>query len=176
MKQFTQAHMLLCCHLHRLQCFLSLYKYDLISNDATVLLLFEVHIVVGFPLCFKYSRDDRHSIYLDVYCFWTAWHGQYLAWDSHAKATYLNKRIWGKRNTSMTWLTHTHTQALNGSSLSEWWAWERVIQMFQVKPRNGTFNLLFSLFPPSHTARFSAFNIFNSLSSLCSLGDVKKEV
>lgn len=31
--------------------------------------VFEVHIVVcvrGSPLCFKYSRDDRHSIYLDV--------------------------------------------------------------------------------------------------------------
>lgn len=34
--------------------------------------LFEVHIVVdvcGLPPCFKYSQDDRHSIYLDVYCF-----------------------------------------------------------------------------------------------------------
>lgn len=24
---------------------------------------------VGLPLCFEYSQDDRHSIYLDVYCF-----------------------------------------------------------------------------------------------------------
>ena len=37
--------------------------------------LIVVYACVGFSLsALKYSRDDRRSIYLDVYCFWTAWH------------------------------------------------------------------------------------------------------
>lgn len=90
---------------------------------------------VGLPLCFKYSQDDRHSIYLDVYCF------ELLGMGNAWAGIHIRKRpIWTSssgENTRMTWLTHT--QALNGSCLSKWWAWDTAIQMFQAKPRNGTF-------------------------------------
>lgn len=114
---------------------------------------------VGLPLCFEYSQDDRHSIYLDVYCFELLGIGK--AWAG----IHIRKRpIWTSssgENTRMTWLTHT--RVLNGSSLSKWWAWDTAIQMFQVKPRNGTFLGLWTSsigthgLSLSHTHRHNAF-------------------
>lgn len=148
--------------------------------DATTQFLFEVHIVVhvcGLPLCFKYSQDDRHSIYLDVYCF------ELLGMGNAWAGIHIRKRtIWTSssgENTRMTWLTHTQT--LNGSSLSKWWAWDTRIQ---VKPRNGTFLCLWTSsirkhgvsFSPSnihtHTLRYFVFKTFSSLSSFCTLSGV----
>lgn len=110
--------------------------------DATTLSFWSAHCCacVGLPLRFKYSQDDRHSIYLDVYCF------ELLGMGNAWAGIHIRKRsIWTSpsgENTRMTWLTHT--QALNGSSLSKWWAWDTAIQMFQVKPRNGTFLCLWT--------------------------------
>lgn len=112
----------------------------------------------GLPHSFKYSQDDQddsHSIYLDVYCF------ELLGMGNPWAGIRMRKwPIWTSSSgegTRMTWLTHT--QALNGSSLSKWWAWDTAIQVFRVKPRNGTFLRLWTssikkhgvFLSPSHT-------------------------
>lgn len=173
----------LCCHPHRLQHFKSFYRYGVIFYSGlwrhNTVSFWSAHCcacVWVLPLCFKYSQDDRHSIYLDVYCF------ELLGMGNAWAGIHIRKRpIWTSpsgENTRMTWLTHT--QALNGSSLSKWWAWDTAIQMFQVKPRNGTFLCLWTSsirkhgvsLSLTHSQRHNAFKTFTSLLRFCALSDV----
>lgn len=109
----------------RLQHSLSFYSHGVIFStrgyDATALFLLKCTLLcmcVGLTPCFKYSQDDRHSIYLDVYCF------ELLGMGNAWVGIHVRKRpIWTSssgENTRMTWLTHTGF---------EWFLSERVMSM-----------------------------------------------
>lgn len=112
----SSKYVWLCCHSHRLQHFLSLQIWcDFLLQAMTPQHCFCLKctllcMCVGLPPCFKYSQDDRHSIYLDVYCFellgmGNSWAGIHIRKRALFEQAHLGKiREWHGWHTHGLWM------------------------------------------------------------------------
>lgn len=137
--EMSTKYVSLCCHPHRLQ---HLYRYGVIfysglwrHNTAP---FWSAHCCACVWVCLSALNILKMTGIAFTLMFSSF---ELLGMGNACAGIHIRKKpIWTSssgENSRMTWLMHT--QALNGSSMGKRRAWDAAIQMFQVKPRNGTF-------------------------------------